>query len=155
MLVAHGIPEGTADSASVGPPVKDGAHHFHFAGPSITMFSYVAVEAQSAVVLSLAQALLLQVVNGKNGCVSAVSAANRNRPIFQIRDRRNRSAGDRDDLGHPAEISVPHGDCATSMAAPFVGLEVGKVWVPGNIYAWHGLAWLRKKREDLGLVALK
>src|SRR5882757_8460237 len=86
-LVAHSVPEGAADSAGVGSPVEDGAHHFHFAGPDITMFAYVAVEAQRPVVASLAQALLLQKVDGKNRCVPAVSAAKRERPIFQIRKR--------------------------------------------------------------------
>src|ERR1700736_2200485 len=80
-LVAHSVPEGAADSAGVGSPVEDGAHHFHFAGPGITMFTDVAVEAQRPIIPSLAQALLLQKVNGKNRGLSAVSAAQRERPI--------------------------------------------------------------------------
>src|SRR6266700_2708565 len=95
MLVANRAPEGAADCSSVGPSVEDGAYYFHFAGPGITMFSYVAVEAQRAVVPALAHALLLQKVNGKNRCVSAVSAAQRERPISQIRERRNGTSGHR------------------------------------------------------------
>src|SRR5206468_4190643 len=97
-LVAHSVPKGTADCAGVGSPVEHGAYYFHFAGPGITMFAYVAIEAQRLVVLSLAHALLLQKVNRKNRGVSAVSAAQRQRPIFQIRECRNRASGDRDDL---------------------------------------------------------
>src|SRR5437762_972981 len=88
-LAANRAPEGAADSARVGPPVEDGAHHFHFAGSGITMFAHVAVEAQRAVVPALAHALLLQKVDGKNRRVSAVSAAKCERSIFQIRERRN------------------------------------------------------------------
>src|SRR5215472_6886502 len=105
-LIAHCVPEGAADGAGVGSPVEDGAHYFHFAGAGITMFAYVAVEAQRAVVPALAHALLLQKMNGQNSCVSAVSAAKCERPIFQIRDRRNGTSSGRHDLCHPAEIGV-------------------------------------------------
>src|SRR5258707_10605501 len=74
-LVLYSIPKRAADSAGVGSPVQDGSHYFNFAGPCITMLTYVAVKAQGLVVASFAHALLLQKVNGKNRCVSAVSAA--------------------------------------------------------------------------------
>src|ERR1700720_2285694 len=80
-LAANRVPEWATDCAGVGAPVEDGAHHFHFAGPGIAMFADVAVKAQGPVVLLLAHPFLLQKVNGKNGCVSAVSAAQRERPI--------------------------------------------------------------------------
>src|SRR5215468_7171322 len=82
VLVALGVPEGTADSAGVGSPVEDGSQHFYLAGPGITMFADVAIEAQGAVVHSLAQTLLLQKMNGKNRSVSTVPAAQSQRPIF-------------------------------------------------------------------------
>src|ERR1700693_5746997 len=151
-LAANRVPEGAADCAGVGPPVEDGAHHFNFAGPGITMFAYIAVEAQRAVVPALAHTLLLQKVNGQNSCVSAVSAAKCEGSIFQIGEPRNGASGDRDDLGHPAEIGVAHGDRTTGMAAPLIGLQVGKVCVPGNIDTWHGLARLGEESEDLRLV---
>jgi hypothetical protein len=66
-------------------------------------------------------------VNGKNRCVSAVLAAKRQRPIFQICDHSNGASDDRYDFGHPAEIGVAHGDRTTGMAAPLIGLQVGKV----------------------------
>src|ERR1700746_3626165 len=56
---ASARPLGTA-GAGLAPPVEDGAHHFHFAGPGITMFAYIAVEAQGSVFPALAHALLLQ-----------------------------------------------------------------------------------------------
>src|SRR5260370_6907289 len=154
-LVANRAPEGAADCSSVGPSVEDGAYYFHFAGPGITMFSYVAVEAQRAVVPALAHAVLLQKVNGKNRCVSAVLAAKRQHPIFQIRERGNGASSDRYDFGHPAEIGVAHRDRATGMAAPLIGLKVGEVCVPGDIDTRQGLARLGEEGEDLRLVALK
>src|SRR5882672_3369113 len=87
-LVAHSIPKRTADSAGVGSPVQDGSHNFNFAGPRITVFAQVAVKAQRLVVASFVPALLLQEIDGKNRRVSAVSATERERPIFQIRDCR-------------------------------------------------------------------
>src|SRR3954462_9018902 len=75
-FVPHRIPEPVADSARIGTPVEDGAHHFHFAGPGVTMFAYVAIEAKRPVVDSLAHALLLQKMNGKDRGVSAVAATN-------------------------------------------------------------------------------
>ena len=39
VLAPHRIPEGTADCARIGSSVEDGAHHFHFARPGITMFA--------------------------------------------------------------------------------------------------------------------
>src|SRR6266550_3188789 len=88
-LVAHSIPKRAADSAGIGSPVQDGSHYFNFAGPCITVFAQVAVKAQRLVVASFVHALLLQEINGKNRRVSAVSAAERERPILQIRHRRN------------------------------------------------------------------
>src|ERR1700704_4894796 len=119
-LVAHSTPKRTADGAGVGSPVQDGSHYFNFAGPCITMFAQVAVKAQRLVVASFAHALLLQEVNGKNRRVSAVSATERERPILQIRDRRNWATGDRHDLGHPAQIGIAHGDRTTGVAAPLI-----------------------------------
>src|SRR5438046_10000052 len=111
-LALHSVPEGAADCAGVGSAVEDGAHNFHFAGTGITMLAYVAVEAQRTVVPSFAHTLLLQKVNWKNGCVSTVSAAKGERPIFQICKARNGAAADRDDLCHPAKICVAHSDRA-------------------------------------------
>ena len=154
-FAAHRVPEGAADCAGVGSPIEDGAHHFNFAGPGIAMFAYVAVEAQRAVVPALAHALLLQKMNGQNGCVSAVSAAKRERSIFQISERRNRASASRDDLCHPAEIGVAHGDRAAGVAAQLIRLQVSKVCIPGNIDTRHGIVRLGEQRHDLRLVALK
>src|SRR6267143_1846130 len=154
-LAAHSITKWAADSAGVGSPVQDGSHYFNFAGPCITVFAQVAVKAQRLVVGSFVHALLLEEINGKNRRVSAVSATERERPIFQIRDCRNWATGDRHDLGHPAYIGIAHGDRTTGVAAPLIRLEVGEVCVPGDIDTRHGLAGPGEKREDLRLVALK
>ncbi len=154
-LAAHSVPEGAADRAGIGSPVEDRAHNFNFAGPGITMFAYVAVEAQRTIVSALAHALLLQEVNGQNSCVSAVSAAKGERPIFQIRESRNGTSRDGDDLCHPAEIGVAHSDRAARMAAPLIGLQVSKVCIPGDINTRHRIARLREERDDLRLIALK
>src|SRR5262249_51940291 len=116
------VPEWAADGASVGSTIEDGAYHFHFARSGIAVLAYVAVEAQRPVIPALSHALLLQKVNGKNRRVSAVSAAKRERPIFQISECRNRTASDGDDLGHPAEIGVAHSNRATGVSAPLIGL---------------------------------
>src|SRR6516225_6551825 len=55
-LAANSLPEGAADCARIGSPIEDGTHHFNFAGPGITMFAYVAVEAKGAVVPALLHA---------------------------------------------------------------------------------------------------
>ena len=59
VLVAHSIPEWTADGAGVGLSVQNRAQYFHFTRSRVTMFTYVDVKAQRLVVASLAQALLL------------------------------------------------------------------------------------------------
>src|SRR5689334_10016993 len=41
------------------------------------------------------------------------------------------------------------------MPAPLIGLQVGKVCVPGDIYTRHSLAGLGEKSCDLRLIALK
>src|SRR5262249_13599668 len=138
----HSTPERTADSASVGSPVEDRAHHFDFAPTRITMFAHVAVEAQRSVVHAFAHALLRQKVDGQNRGVSTVPAAKRERTIFQITKSANRAAGDRNDLGHPAEISVPHSDRTTGVTAPLISLQEGKICVPCDIDTRHGLARL-------------
>src|SRR5262249_47470723 len=65
-LAAHSVPEWATDRAGIGSPVEDCAHDFNFAGPGITMFAHVAVEAQRTIVSAFAHALLLQEVNGQN-----------------------------------------------------------------------------------------
>ena len=119
-FVAHSGPERTADSARVGSPVEDGPNHFHLAGPGVTMFAQVAVETQRPVVPSLLHALLLQKVNGQNRCVATVAAADRERPVLQIREGSNRASGNRNDLRHPIQIRIAHGDRTTHMSAPLI-----------------------------------
>src|SRR5260370_34412207 len=97
------------------------------------MLAEIAFETQRAIVPAFAHILLLQKMNGKNGRVSAVPAAESERPIFQVGERGNGAAGDGDNLRRPAEIGVAHSDRATGMAAPRLGLQVGKVCVPGDI----------------------
>src|SRR6266436_4943922 len=154
-LVAHSIPKRAADSAGAGSPVQDSSHYFNFAGPCITMLAYVAVKAQGLVFASFVYPLLLQEVNGKNRSVSAVSATERERPIPQIRDRRNWATVDRYDLGHPAQVSIAHGDRTTGVAAPLIRLKVGEVRVPGDIDTRQDLGWLAEERHDLRFVTLK
>src|SRR5215213_3527219 len=132
-VVSDSVPEGTADSAGVGSSVEDCAHYFNLARSSITVFAKVAVETQRTIIASLSQALLLQKVNGKNRCMAAVAAAECERPAFQIRDGRNGAASDRNDLGHPAQVGIAHGDRTTGVAAPLIRLKVSEVCVPRNI----------------------
>ena len=92
--------------------------------------------------------------------MSAVSAAQCERAIFQIRifqigERRNRTSDNCDDLGHPAEIGIAHGDRSAGVAAPLIRLQVSKVCIPCNIDPWYCIARLGEEREDLGLVTLK
>jgi len=155
VLIADSVPKWASDGACLGSPIEDGAHDFHFARPRITMFADIAVEAQRPVVPALAHALLLQKVNGQNSCVSAVSAAKCERPIFQIGERRNGTSANCDDLCHPAEIGVAHGNRAAGVAAPLIRLQVSKVCIPCNVDTWHYIAWLGEECHDLGLVALK
>src|SRR6476620_5333038 len=100
-VAAHSVPEGAADRASIGSPIENRAHYFYFAGTSITMLAYVAVEAQRTIVDALAHTLLLQKVDGQNGCMSAVAATDGERPIFQILESRNGTPGGCHDLRHP------------------------------------------------------
>src|SRR3954453_17175420 len=94
-------------------------------------------------------------MNRQNSCVSAVPAAKCERSIFQIRERSDGTSRGCHDLCHPAEIGVAHRDRTTGMAAPLIGLQVGKVCIPGDIDARQGLARLSKERDHLRLVALK
>ena len=87
--------------------------------------------------------------------MSAVPAANCERSIFQIGERRNGTSAHRDDLCHPAEIGVAHGNRAAGVAAPLIRLQVSKVRIPCNIDTWNCVARLGEERHDLGLVALK
>src|SRR5690349_3606019 len=101
-FVSHRIPEWTADGSGVGSPIEHGAHYFDFTGSGITVLANVAVETQRLVVGPLAHALLLQKVNGKNRGVSTIATAKRERSTLQIRERRDRTSGNCNDLGHPA-----------------------------------------------------
>src|SRR5579872_7159768 len=38
-LALHRFPKRTTDCSSVGPTTENSAHHFHFAGPRITVFA--------------------------------------------------------------------------------------------------------------------
>src|SRR5262245_11544933 len=82
VLIAHGVPKRAADCARVRSTVENGSNYFHLAGPSITVFPEVSVEAQRLVVASFTQTLLLQKVNRKNCCVCAVSTAKSEGTIF-------------------------------------------------------------------------
>src|SRR5215469_271254 len=154
-LVPHSVPERAAYCPSIGSPVENGAHHFNFAGPRIPVLADVAVEAQCAIVSSLAHVLLSQKMNGQNGGMSAVSAAECKGSILQIRERRNRTSGNGDDLRHPAQVGVAHRDSAAEMPAPFIGLQVSEVGVPGDIDTGPEVAGLGEECTDLSLVALK
>src|SRR5690242_20196467 len=59
MFFAHSVPERTTDSASVRLTVENCSYNFHLAGPRVTMFADVAVEAHRLKVTSFAHALLL------------------------------------------------------------------------------------------------
>src|SRR5262249_13809030 len=98
---------------------------------------------------------LFQKVNRENRCVSAVPAAQRKRPIFQISESGNRSPGGCDDLRPPAEIGVAHCDRTTLVAAPLISLQVSKVCIPRDIDMRYVLARFGKEGEDLRLVALE
>src|SRR5215471_11081010 len=134
-FASYGIPERTTDRAGVGTPVEHGAHHFNFTGARITMFADIAVETQRLVLAPLTHPLLLQKVNGENRGVSTVSAAESERTTFQIRDCGNGTSRDRYDFGHPAYISVAHGDRPTGVPAPLIRLQVRQVCIPGDIDA--------------------
>src|SRR5512146_13716 len=125
-VISHdSVPEAVADSTGVGSAVENSADHLRLAGPGVTVFPYVAVKAQGAVILSFSKPLLLQEMNWQNCRVTAVTAAEGKRSILQICDVRNRATGGRDDLGHPAEIGVAHGDRSTGVTAPLIGLQIG------------------------------
>src|SRR2546430_2260141 len=100
---------------------------------------------------ALSHSLLLQKVNGQNSRVSAVSAAKRERSVLQVGQRGDRTSSDGNDLSHPAEIGVAHGDRAAAMTAPFFGLQVSEVGIPGDIDVRQRITCLREERDDLRL----
>jgi len=97
----------------------------------------------------------LEKVNRKNRCMATISVAERERPIFQFSDRRNRASSYCDDLVIQPRFSVAHGDRMAGIGAPLLGLQVGKVSIPGNINMRHDHARPGRERENLYLVALK
>ena len=87
--------------------------------------------------------------------MSAVSAANCERSILQMRQGRNGTSANRNDLCHPTKIGIAHGNRAAGVIAPFIRLQISKVCIPCDIDMWRLLAWLGEKRRHLRLVALK
>src|SRR5207244_2648451 len=74
-------------------------------------------------------------------------------PAHGIPERAAEGAGN--DLSHPAEIGVAHGDRAAAMTAPFFGLQVSEVGIPGDIDVRQRITCLREERDDLRLITLK
>jgi hypothetical protein len=87
--------------------------------------------------------------------VSAVATAERESAIFQVCDGGNRATGNRNDLGHPAQIRVAHADRTTGAATPFRSLKVSEVCIPGDVDTRCGIAGLGQKRAHLVLITLK
>src|SRR5260370_17849809 len=104
------------------------------------MLAEIAVETQRAIVPAFAHILLLQKMNGKNGRVSAVPAAESERPIFQVGERVNGAAVDVDNLRRPPKIGVAHIDRPTGRASPLSGRQSAKAYVPATTNMRHVLA---------------
>src|SRR5262245_22896898 len=155
MLIAHGVPEWAADCTCIGPAVEDGANDFGLACPCVTVFAEVGVEAQRSVMFPLNQSLALQKINREDRRMAAVAAAERQGAVLQIGKRSDRPTGDRNDLGHPADIGIAHRDRSAMVVAPGIGLEVCEVRIPCDVDARQRLAWQGKEGGDLCLVALK
>jgi hypothetical protein len=85
----------------------------------------------------------------------AVAAAKRQRPAFEIGKLGDRPAGDRDDLGHPANIRIPHRDRPAAMVAPGISLDIGEVGIPSDVDARQRVTGQGEEGSDLRLVALK
>src|SRR5579863_4661207 len=136
-LGLYRTPEWAADGPGIGPAVQDGPQHFHFAPACISVLADVAIEAQRAVLLALEQTVLLQEVYRQDRGMAAVTTAQRQRAISQIRQFPDRPPADGDDLSCPADVRVAHRQRTASVAAPLVGLQVSQVRVPRDINAWQ------------------
>src|ERR1700731_3079014 len=87
--------------------------------------------------------------------MAAVAAAERQRAVLEIGDRRHRAPGDRDDLGHPAYIRIAHRDRSAAVVAPGIGLNISEVRIPSDVDARQRIAGQGQEGSDLRLVALK
>src|SRR5262245_47384498 len=72
-----------------------------------------------------------------------------------VRDRDNRAAGRRHNLCHPADIGVTHGNWPAALAAPYIGLQISEIGIPGDINIRHAFAEGLQKCTHLRLIALE
>src|ERR1700730_13143347 len=151
----HGIPERAADCAGIGAAVEHRANDLRLARAGVTVLAEVGVEAQRLVVSSLFQSLALQEMNWKDRRVAAVAAAKGQGAALKIGKLGDRPAGYRNDLGHPAHISIAHRDRSATVVAPGIGLDKSEVRIPSDVDVWQGLARRSQQGGDLRLVALK
>jgi hypothetical protein len=87
--------------------------------------------------------------------VSAITASEGQGSISEVSQGSNRTAFDRYDLGPPGDIGVAHGDRPAAMIAPDVGLEKGKIGVPGDVDAWRRVTRRGQQRNYLCLITLE
>src|SRR5258708_4243724 len=85
----------------------------------------------------------------------AVASAKRQSAICEVGNLSNWPAGDRDDLGCPADIGVAHGDRPATFVAPRLRLQICKVGIPGDVNARRRIARLCEKRCHLHFITLK
>src|SRR5712675_123477 len=65
--------------------------------------------------------------------MAAVAASERQGAVLEIRKRRHRAPGDRDDLGHPTHIRIAHRDRSAAVVAPGIGLDISEVRIPSDV----------------------
>src|SRR5712692_1330358 len=85
--------------------------------------------------------------------MAAITAAKRQYTIFKVGKRCDRPPLYRNDLGHPAEIGIAHGDWSAAMAAPGIGLQIREICIPRNVDARRRIAGRSQQSLDLPLVA--
>src|SRR6516164_4291388 len=96
-----------------------------------------------------------QKVNRQDGSMAAIAAAERQRAVSQIRKRDDPPSTDSDDLRRPADIRVPHGNRLAAAVAPYIGLKIREVRVPGDVDAGRMIAGASQERANLRWVALE
>src|SRR5262245_20799267 len=85
----------------------------------------------------------------------AIAAAQRKRTTSDVRERGNGAAARRHNLCHPADIGITHGNWPAALAAPYVGLQISEIGIPGDIDVRHAFAKRLQKCAHLRLIVLE
>jgi hypothetical protein len=155
MLSLQRFPERVTDCAGVRTAIEDRPNDFGLTRAGIAMLADVTVKPEGAVLLSFDQTFAFQKMNREDRGVATIAATKGQGAIFKVFECSNWTAADCDNLSRPANIGIAHADRPTEVVAPRLGLQIGKVRIPGDVNARRRIVRPGQKCAHLRLVTLK